>query len=97
MRVGLAGTTSIPSRAFDLQGTASLLGNGNGDSFQLPFVVMGSWDDPLFWPDIQMLIQRSGAAAPLLDAVRNRLRRDRLQAFPSVGAGTPATVPAPAN
>ena len=31
---------------------------------------MGTWDDPLFWPDIQLLIRRSGAAAPLLDRVR---------------------------
>ncbi len=89
MRVGLAGSTSIPSRAFDLKGTASLIGNGASDPFQLPFVVMGSWDDPLFWPDIQMLIQRSGAAAPLLDAVRNRLRRDPPQ--------FPAAPPAQAN
>ena len=37
----------------------------------------GTWDDPLFWPDIQLLIRRSGAAAPLLDAVRNRLKRER--------------------
>jgi AsmA protein len=94
MRVGLAGSTSIPSRAFDLKGTASLIGNGTSDPFQLPFVVMGSWDDPLFWPDIQMLIQRSGAAAPLLDAVRNRLRRDPPQ-FPADGA--PAAPPARAN
>lgn len=94
MRVGLAGSTSIPSRAFDLKGTASLIGNGAGDPFQLPFVVMGSWDDPLFWPDIQMLIQRSGAAAPLLDAVRNRLRRDPPQ-FPAEVA--PAAPPAQAN
>ena len=49
MRIGVAGTTSIPSRAFDLKGTASLFGSGTSDPFQLPFVVMGSWDDPLFW------------------------------------------------
>ena len=49
---------------------------GASTPFQLPFVVMGTWDDPLFWPDIQMLIRRSGAAAPLLDAVRNRLNRE---------------------
>jgi AsmA protein len=93
LRVGLAGTTSIPARAFDLKGTASLVGSGANDTFQLPFVVMGSWDDPLFWPDIQMLIRRSGAAAPLLDAVRNRLTRDRLQSFPDSPA--PAAVPPP--
>jgi hypothetical protein len=40
-----------------------------------------------------MLIQRSGAAAPLLDAVRNRLKRDRLQAFPDAAA--PTAVPPP--
>jgi AsmA protein len=76
MRVGVGGTSSIPSRNFDLKGTASLVASGAPDSFQLPFVVVGSWDDPLFWPDIQLLIRRSGAAAPLLDAVRNRLKRD---------------------
>jgi AsmA protein len=77
MKIGLAGTSSIPSRAFDLKGTASLFGSGTSDPFQLPFVVMGSWDDPLLAPDIQMLIRRSGAAAPLLDAVRNKLKRDQ--------------------
>ena len=90
MRIGVAGTTSIPSRAFDLKGTASLFGSGTSDPFQLPFVVMGSWDDPLLAPDIQMLIRRSGAAAPLLDAVRNRLKREQ----PPTLAGETAPVAA---
>ncbi|MCC6890709.1 MAG: AsmA family protein [Hyphomicrobiales bacterium] len=92
LRVDLAGTTSIPARAFDLKGTASLV-SATAETFQLPFVVMGSWDDPLFWPDIQMLIQRSGAAAPLLDAVRNRLKREEPPAL--AGEPAPAASPAP--
>jgi AsmA protein len=90
MKVGLAGSSSIAARDFDLKGMASLTAGGAADAFQLPFVVMGTWDDPLFWPDIQMLIRRSGAAAPLLDAVRNRLNRE---AAPTL-AGEAAAVPA---
>ncbi len=84
LRVGVAGSSSIPSRNFDLKGTASLTNAGASETFQLPFVVVGSWDDPLFWPDVQMLIRRSGAAAPLLEAVRNRLQRE--QTTPSADA-----------
>ena len=97
MRIGVAGTTSIPSRAFDLKGTASLFGSGTSDPFQLPFVVMGSWDDPLLAPDIQMLIRRSGAAAPLLDAVRNRLKRDQPPTLAGESAPTAAAPPATAE
>lgn len=97
MKVGVAGSSSIPTRDFDLKGTASLI--GGVDEFQLPFVVMGTWDDPLFWPDIQMLIRRSGAAAPLLDAVRNRLQRNQAptlagEAAPAATAAPSATAPA---
>ena len=95
MRVGVAGSSSIASRDFDLKGTASLLAGGAVDAFQLPFVVMGTWDDPLFWPDIQLLIRRSGAAAPLLDAVRNRLNRDQAPTLAGE-AGPAAAAPAAA-
>ena len=37
-------------------------------------MVQGPWDDPLMLPDAQILIKRSGAAAPLLDAVKNHGR-----------------------
>jgi AsmA protein len=98
MRVGVAGSTSIPARNFDLKGTASLLAGAAADApaaFQLPFVVIGTWDEPLFWPDIQLLIQRSGAAAPLLDAVRNRLQRS--QAPTLAGEAAPPAASAPAG
>jgi AsmA protein len=79
VRLGLLGSASIPARDFDLKGTATLLTSMAAEApaaFELPFLVQGPWDDPLVWPDPQILIKRSGAAAPLLDAVRNRLKRD---------------------
>jgi AsmA protein len=75
---------------------ASLTAGGAADAFQLPFVVMGTWDDPLFWPDIQMLIRRSGAAAPLLDAVRNRLNREQAPTLAGEASPPPAAAPAAA-
>ena len=36
-------------------------------AFELPFMVQGPWDDPLLLPDLQVLMNRSGAAAPLLE------------------------------
>jgi len=80
LRLGLAGSASIPARDLDLTGTASLLSaptSGAAEAapaFELPFVVRGSWDDPLLLPDPQVLIRRSGAAAPLLETIRNRGR-----------------------
>ncbi len=74
VRLGLTGTTSIPAREFDLAGTATLTSTTAEASnpFELPFVVQGPWDDPVMLPDAQTLIRRSGAGAPLLDAVRDR-------------------------
>ncbi len=72
IRLGLAGSASIPTRELDLKGTAGLLTSAGGSAFELPFVVQGPWDDPIMLPDTQILLRRSGAVAPLLDAVRNR-------------------------
>jgi AsmA protein len=75
--LGLSGSASIPARELDLRGTASLLSPnasatpGASPAFELPFTVRGPWDDPLPLPDPQIRIERSGAAAPLLDAMRN--------------------------
>jgi AsmA protein len=93
LRVGVAGSTSIPARNLDLNGTATLLATAGSEppgAFQLPFVVVGSWDDPLFWPDIQLLIRRSGAAAPLLDAVRARTKREPA---PALSEAAPSSEP----
>jgi AsmA protein len=96
IRLAVGGTASIPMRDLDLKGTASLVAaSGEGAaSFELPFVVQGRWDDPIMLPDAQSLIRRSGAAAPLLDAVRDRKSRDALRSvierLNRDGAGTPA-------
>ena len=79
--LALTGSASIPARELDLRGTASLLSNANSaaPAFELPFMVQGPWDDPIMLPDPQSRIQRSGAAAPLLDAIRNRDSRDAVR------------------
>ncbi len=100
VRLQMGGSASIPNRDFDLKGNAALLSNAGGvvtPAFELPFFVRGPWDDPLYLPDAQILINRSGAAAPLLDAVRSRLRRPAdppaeavPQAAPAQAGGQPA-------
>src|SRR4030095_10838775 len=74
VRLALGGSASIPARDLDLKGTATLVSATSEATplFELPFVVQGPWDDPIMLPDAQSLIRRSGAAAPLLDAVRDR-------------------------
>jgi len=69
--LGLSGSASIPAREVDLRGTASLLST-SAIAFDLPFMVQGPWNDPIMLPDPEARMQRSGAAAPLLDALRSR-------------------------
>jgi len=77
-RVTLTGTASVPSREYDLKGTASLMANG-ASSFDLPFVVQGPWDDPLIFPEADSLIKRSTVTGPLLDALKDRNTRDAVR------------------
>jgi AsmA protein len=70
MRVTLAGAVSVARRDLDLHGTASL--TRPGTNFDLPFLVVGSWQNPSVIPDAEALILRSGAAAPLLEGVRGK-------------------------
>ena len=97
VKLALAGTASIPMRELDLTGTAALINAAGISAFELPFVVQGSWNDPLLLPDPQSLIRRSGAAAPLLnrsggDAIRSAIERitGNAPATPQ-----PVTTPAP--
>jgi len=97
--LALAGSASIPARELDLKGTAALVTppKPGAAPFELPFIVQGSWDDPIMLPDAEALIRRSGAAAPLLDAVRDRRARDSVRsAIERLTGGTPAagTIPA---
>ena len=78
-RITMTGTASVPTREYDFKGVASLLSSGNGgNGFELPFVVQGPWEDPLIFPDPESLIRRAPAAAPLLDAVKDRKTRDAI-------------------
>jgi AsmA protein len=81
VRLALAGTASIPERELDLKGIATLISTARpgAPAFELPFIVQGPWDDPLMLPDPEALIRRSGAAAPLLNAVRERGARDAVR------------------
>jgi AsmA protein len=81
VRLALGGSASIPARDLDLKGTASLIADvaDSPPAFELPFVIQGPWDDPLLLPDTEILIRRSGAAAPLLDAVRDPKTRDAVR------------------
>jgi AsmA protein len=103
----LTGSASVPARELDLRGTASLLlrtagTNAATPGFELPFMVQGPWDDPIMLPDPQSRIQRSGAAAPLLDAIRDRGARDAVRSAierlsGAAPAGTPVPSPPPAG
>jgi AsmA protein len=65
-------------------------------AFALPFIVQGPWDDPIILPDPQSRIERSGAAAPILDAVRNRTARDAVRsAIERLTGAVPAPAAAP--
>jgi AsmA protein len=82
VRLALGGSASIPGRDLDLQGVATLAPAALRDGargFELPFAVRGRWDDPVMVPDVQALIRRSGAAAPLLDAVRGGQSREAVR------------------
>jgi AsmA protein len=97
VKLALAGQASIPARDLDLKGIATLVGPPATDGrapFELPFVVQGPWDDPLMLPDPEILIRRSGAAAPLLDAVRDRRAREAVRAaIERLTGGKLSTVP----
>jgi AsmA protein len=78
IRLGIVGSASIPARDFDLKGTASLIPAGAAADapadFELPFVVQGPWDNPVMLPDTDLLLRRSGAAAPLFEQLRGNQR-----------------------
>jgi AsmA protein len=78
IRLGIVGSVSIPARDFDLKGKASLIPAGapadTPADFELPFVVQGPWDNPVMLPDTELLLRRSGAAAPLFEQLRGKQR-----------------------
>ena len=95
VRIALEGGASIPGRDLDLKGTASLLNGPNDVAFALPFVVVGPWNDAIPLPDTEALIQRSGAAAPLLRAVRDSKVRSVIEKVIGGHPPAPATASTP--
>lgn len=96
VRIALEGRALVPERGLDLKGVAALATSSKEGAapFELPFVVLGRWDDPTILPDAEALIRRSGAAAPLLNAVRDRRSRDAARAASELMKAAPAVQPA---
>jgi AsmA protein len=103
VRLAVGGQASVPMRDLDLKGTATLISSATTTEFELPFVIQGRWDDPIMLPDPQSLIRHSGAAAPLLDAVKGRTAGDAVRSVidqlmaapPAEPAAAPVAAPAP--
>ncbi|MEP9351173.1 AsmA family protein [Xanthobacter sp. KR7-225] len=105
VRLTLAGTAAVGARDLDLKGTAALVapaaqGAGDQPPLDLPFIVQGPWDSPLVIADPQSLLQRSGAAQPLIEAVRSRAGAAAVRDIIESLSRTPGALPAantPAN
>ncbi|HMG80656.1 MAG TPA: AsmA family protein [Xanthobacteraceae bacterium] len=99
VRLEVGGQASVPMRDLDLKGTATLISSATTNEFELPFVVQGRWDDPIMLPDPQSLIRHSGAAAPLLDAVKGRTAGDAVRSvidqLLAAPPAAPTAAPAP--
>jgi len=100
VHLSVSGQASIPARDLDLTGVARLASSATGNEFELPFVVQGPWDDPDMRPDPQSLIRRSGAAAPLLEAIKERTAGsavraviDSILASPNASSAAPPAAP----
>jgi AsmA protein len=95
VRIAAGGQASVPTREVDIKGVATLISNATGNQFDLPFVVQGPWENPDMLPDAQSLIRRSGAAAPLLDAIKDRGVGAAVRSVIDQILATPAAAPAP--
>jgi AsmA protein len=97
VRLTVGGEASIPARDLDLKGNATLVSTATANEFELPFMVEGRWDDPIMLPDPQSLIRHSGAAAPLLEAVKNHAPGDAVRSVIEQLFAAPSKTPASKN
>lgn len=95
VRIAAGGQALVPTRELDLKGVATLISSATGNEFALPFIVQGQWDDPIMLPDPQSLIRRSGAAAPLLDAIKDRTAGSAVRSVIDQLLASPGASPAP--
>jgi AsmA protein len=71
MRLGFGGAADIGERSLNIHAVATPASpspaavQAKREGPQFRFDLAGSWDDPAFLPDVESLIRRSGAAAPL--------------------------------
>ncbi|MFG1402865.1 AsmA family protein [Xanthobacter sediminis] len=75
VHLDMEGTVDVAQRTLDLSGAAALKAAGKGGDtkqLSLPFLVQGPWASPRIMADPLSLIERSGAAQPLLEAVKSR-------------------------
>lgn len=85
VRLAMDGSLSIAARDMDMAGRAALIlpakagdksaekaGDPPAAGIDLPFSVRGPWDNPQIFADPLSLIERSGAAQPLIESVRSR-------------------------
>jgi AsmA protein len=96
VRLAVGGQASVPTRDLDLKGVATLISTTATDEFDLPFIVQGTWDDPIMLPDPQSLIRRSGAAAPLLNSAKTHNASDAVRAVIDQLLTAPSSAPPPA-
>ncbi len=94
VRLAVGGQASVPTRDLDLRGVATLVSSATANEFELPFVVQGQWDDPIMLPDPQSLIRHSGAAAPLLEAVKSHSAGDAVRSVIDQLFANPSGAPA---
>jgi len=75
VRLDMSGTVDVGQRSLDLSGGAALTAPakaGETAELALPFLIQGPWASPRIMVDPLSLIERSDAALPLLEAVKNR-------------------------
>jgi len=75
VHLAMAGTINVGQRTLAMSGEAALKTppkDAASPDISLPFVVEGSWAAPRIMADPVSLIERSGAAQPLLEAVKSR-------------------------
>lgn len=104
VHLDMDGTIDVAQRSLDLSGEATLKSPPKGnesEGISLPFLVEGPWIAPRIMADPLSLIERSGAAQPLLEAVKSRKAGAAIHTMieklvkpvapqPSDAAGTPA-------
>lgn len=74
VHLDMEGTINVAQRTLDMSGEATLKAGAKATEQQdisLPFVVDGPWNGPRVMADPVSLIERSGAAQPLLEAVKS--------------------------